>query len=661
MGDCGSNMFSELNWEQRLAQFRLKRHAAFYDDESAVIDAEYSRLDGGKTSATGCGAGNGQDGVGDKAVNDPDLALVIWQPQPDGNTAQEPDADTVGTAMPYEDWYCDETGVYDIRDGKREFICAPLKVINRVQIQKCFYRELKFRDFRGNDVTLLMRERELRGSGLSLAQKLSDRGLEIQPRKDEQMKDYLLACKPGKIADGVQVPGWQDRLGNGLIYVLPDQSIIMPGHLRAQKSLVTMFDYQNDLPQTQGNLKQWIETVAQPACRIKAGILAISAGLAPVLVKFAPEVINFLIHFHGPTTCGKSSLMLVATSIWGSHQDEMKSWNATEKGLLAKAIKSRDHALFLDEMGATQFDPDALTTMLYSLSGGQGRLRSNAAGESIGGDTFRTLAISSGENPLEAGLSNGSQQVSRGTVHRGIDIDLSHAAAELPEQERNSFFKGLRAATQDAYGTAAKAFLTALIERFQDASTLRDYLAREMGDVVADLGVPNENHIMNRALERFALIAIAGELAVDFGLMPLADAKEVRRAISTFARTWYRRASPQAVQTRHLEHVRNFILKSRARFHDSGKSAPPNRVGWYLYHKHLQKGVYAFTVEGLKEAAQERDVQAVAKAIKAAQLLFQNNGRKYQAKVQVPVGTYHQRVDAYAVLEDILSYTPEED
>ena len=661
MVDCGSNLFTELTWEENLTRYGVKREAAFYADDTAVIDGEYARLDGDKTSAMGGGEGNGQEGEGDKAINDPDLALVIWQPQPDGNTAQEPNADTVVTAVPYDDWYCDETGVYDIRDGKREFICAPLKVINRVQIQKCFYRELKFRDFRGNDVTLLMRERELRGSGLSLAQKLSDRGLEIQPRKDEQMKDYLLACKPDKIADGVEVPGWQDRLGNGLIYVMPDQSIIMPGQLRAKTTLVPTFHYDDNQHPSKGDLSEWIETVARPACRINAGILALSVGIAPVLLKFAPEEINFMIHFHGKTTKGKSTLIQIASSIWGLNHKQGSSWNGTEKGLMDKAKQYRDRLLFLDELGAGDMDPQAMSKMVYSLAGGQDRVRSTPGGKAIGGESFRTLVVSSGEFAMEAGMSNGSKQPNRGTVHRCIDIEIRDAAAELLAQERGPFIDGLKQATNDAYGTAGKAFLTKLVERFPDAKSLRDHLRREMGEVLTDFGVPINDPVMKRSLERFALIVVAGELAVDFGLMPLTDAKDVRRTITTFTRAWYGKVSPQAVQTRYLERIRDFILKSRARFQDEGKSAPANRVGWYLYHNRIQKNLYAFTAQGLQEAAQERDIQAVAKALKDAQLLFQNNASKYQARVPVPAGQTHQRVDAYTVLDDILDYSADQD
>ena len=660
MGDCGSNLFTELTWEQRLAQFRLKRHAAFYDDESAVIDAEYSRLDGGKTSATGCGAGNGQDGEGDKAVNDPDLASVIWQPQPDGNTAQEPDADTVGTAVPPFDWYCEETGVYDVRFGKH-FICGPLKVTYQVEINGDYYRQVKYRNFRGKDATMLIAEGDLLGSSKILMKWLANRGLHIAPGKHMELQEYLLACKPGKIADGVQVPGWEDRLGNGLIYVMPDQSIIMPVHLRAKTPLVPTFHYDDNQHPSKGDLSEWIETVARPACRTNAGILALSVGIAPVLLKFAPEEINFMIHFHGKTTKGKSTLIQIASSIWGLNHKQGSSWNGTEKGLLDKAKQYRDRLLFLDELGAGDMDPQAMSKMVYSLAGGQDRLRSTAGGKAIGGESFRTLVVSSGEFALEAGMSNGNKQPNRGTVHRCIDIEIRDAAAELLAPERGPFIDGLKQATNDAYGTAGKAFLTKLVERFPDAKSLSDHLRREMGEVLTDFGVPINDPVMKRSLERFALIVVAGELAVDFGLMPLTDSQDVRRAISTFARAWYGKVSPQAVQTRYLERIRDFILKSRVRFQDEGKSAPANRVGWYLYHNRIQKHVYAFTALGLHEAAQDRDVQAVAKALQDAQLLFQNNAGKYQARVPVPAGRYHQRVDAYTVLDDILDYTADQD
>jgi putative DNA primase/helicase len=345
-------------------------------------------------------------------------------------------------------------------------------------------------------------------------------------------------------------------------------------------------------------------------------------------------------------------MLQVAASVWGNHKQELMVWNGTEKGLLDRAKHYQDRPLFLDELGAGEFTPPALSKLLYSLAGGKGRVRSSSQGKAIGGEAFRTFAISSGEFPIQDFMTGAKQRPNRGTLLRGMDIEIADAAEELPEEQREPFMAKLNQATKTAFGTAAKAFLQGLVEQYPQADDLNQFVVAKVAGILRDFDLPLQDAAIKRGLERFALLAVAGELAVELELLPLGDAKQVHKAIRVYAAAWYQTHSPQSVQQRLIEHIVSFIYSSEKRFQRVAGPSPANRVGWDC----LINGVpcYAFTSDGLKEASNESDVSMVAKLLQGAGLLVQNDPSKLKARL--PKGN---RLYCYAVNKDILSYSDE--
>lgn len=640
-----SNHYVEPISAEKLARYGFQRTDAFFDNkEHEVLEAEYT------SEVTD----------EEKAINDPAMGLVIagpWAQADDTAKAQGQDEEArAEEPSPSLGWVCTEQGVFDGRSGQMDFICAPLKVTQQVVTHGKYYRELRLRNFAGEDMTLQIPEGELHGTSKSLVKLLANHGLYIVPDKGNQLRDYLHASGQMRIAHGVEEPGWLDDIGNGLIYLMPDRKLIMAPQLRVTTSVVPAATFATTPLPVQGTPVTWRTEVAQPACHIKAGILALSLGFAPLLLKFAPEEINFTIHFFGLSTKGKSTLLRIAGSIWGDPKKTLQSWNGTEKGLLDVAKQHRDRPLFLDEIGAGNHSPEELIKMIYSLAGGQSRIRSTASGKVLGGEAFRSLVTSTGEYALYAGMSVRGKQPNRGTLHRGIDIEIVHAAEELPEEARKPYLHRLNIATTTAYGTAAKAFLHGLVGRFQHADQLKEYVIQEVEGVMAEFALPSADPVISRGLSRFALLAVAGELAVQQGLIPLADAKAVRAAIKPFAEAWYRQMSPAATQAKLIDRIASFILKSERRFQPVGKPIPADRVGWVFQSKRSQQTFYAFTKEGLQEAAQERDVLSVAKNLVAYNLLVITEPGKYVSKIPV-YATNESRPRAYLVKGEIINYT----
>lgn len=659
MFGCGTESVTEPTWEAHLARHGFKRADHFYHDDAEVIDVEYTRVTDNDAHR---GGGNGDQGGGQTrdAFDAKDRGLVIrgpWEP-PRDEDAPDVEATWASPEEPPPGWICADDGVYCLTDKGPVKVCGPLKVMRFVETNGQYAREVKLRTLRGEDKTLQIPEGDLQGSGNSLAQFMANRGLDINPKARHLIRDFLYDWRPNTVAHGVVAPGWQELMDKkDLIYVLPDKTVIMPDQLKTTLSLVPNFALQEGA-KANGTLDTWLKTVASPACRLNAGILALSSGFAPVLLKLAPEGINFLINFYGKTSTGKSTMLKLAASIWGPHREEMKTWNGTDKGLMDLAGTHRDRALLLDELGAGGQDPRAMSKLLYGLAGGQGRVRAKATGGVSGGEAFRTLVISSGEFALHTSLNSGRNPPNRGTLHRGIDIEIHDAAAELPQAERGPTITQLTEATDAVYGQAGRAFLTTLVEQFKDADDLKAYLSAQVAEVVKEFGVPRDDEAITRGLRRFALLVVAGELAVQYGLMPLTDPGEVRVAILPFVKAWYERVSLQAIQERYLTRIKDFILKSERRFQLVNGPIPANRAGWIVFVGGVtREKCFAFTEEALLEAAQERDKRPVIKALVEAELLYMNNGGRPKAKI-TPVD---ERLGAYVVKAAILGHSAKQE
>jgi putative DNA primase/helicase len=272
---------------------------------------------------------------------------------------------------------------------------------------------------------------------------------------------YLGACHPSEWCQGISEPGWYENSDNYLIYALPG-SVILPGHIKSNRVMMIphgsgMTASEDDHPQ--GNLADWQQRVSEPACQVKAGILALSAGFASVLVNFAPENINFMLNFHGKSTKGKSTALVLAGSIWGNPASYLQSWNITELALLDLAGNYRDRPLIMDELGEGTHKDTQIVSILYRLASGRPRTRSSAHGSVSQGKHFRTIVLSSGEYSLAQAMRNTGKIPPDGVVHRGLDIEILDAAAELPKAHRGNFITQLTADCRRHYGTAGTAFV----------------------------------------------------------------------------------------------------------------------------------------------------------------------------------------------------------
>ena len=226
---------------------------------------------------------------------------------------------------------------------------------------------------------------------------------------------------------------------------------------------------------------------------------------------------------------------------------------------------------------------------IYSLSSGTGKGRSKRARLSPRPSmTWRTMVLSTGEIRLTDKLAEAHQRARAGQQVRLVDIPadaglgfgafdnggIGHDAKQLTDM--------IKAAAQSDFGTAGPEFLRRLIadgiyESPDDIRTTIDAFQKNCAPKDADGQVL-------RVMDRFGLVAAAGELACDFGIVPWKKGKAMEFAQRCFIAWFESRGGVEAGEVQAaIAQVCLFIEQhgdSRFELIGTADRAVNNRAGW---------------------------------------------------------------------------------
>ncbi|WP_086642589.1 DUF927 domain-containing protein [Acetobacter sp. DsW_063] len=292
-----------------------------------------------------------------------------------------------------------------------------------------------------------------------------------------------------------------------------------------------------------------------------------------------------------------------------------------------------DALLALDELG--QLDPREAGDTAYMLANGAGKARANRTGGARAVSRWRVLFLSTGERTLADLNAEAGRPTKAGQEVRFVDVPadagaglglfeaLHHAdtAGELAEY--------LRAETGRLYGAPFRTFMERLTGRLtaEGLPQLREALRLRVAALSEHYlrNWPDASGQVRSVSRRFAIVALGGELATQFGLAGW-DADTAPELVRVCFEDWLRargttgrREDEQAV-----EQLRDFISRNgEGRFErwvdprvtdapQSGASEPPGerfrtqmRAGWKRWQK-LDDGAtdwqFYLTSAGMKEA-----------------------------------------------------------
>lgn len=161
--------------------------------------------------------------------------------------------------------------------------------------------------------------------------------------------------------------------------------------------------------------------------------------------------------------------------------------------------------------------------MLYALANGVGKTRASRSGLARPTARWRTVALSSGELKTASAMALAGQLIHAGQEVRMLNVPVTnqqHGAWDNlhGHASGSSFTIALKAAAAQNYGHPARRYIEQMTH---DNDMTDDGIAELLDGIKATIGAslpPDCDGQITRALEQFALVAMAGELATNYGI-----------------------------------------------------------------------------------------------------------------------------------------------
>jgi hypothetical protein len=308
-----------------------------------------------------------------------------------------PDMPNVKLKKPYA-WTLNENGIW--QDTKFGPVCAcPVPVIltkrlknvdtGEEKIELAFFRDQKWRTVIANRSTVFNRT-----SLISLA----DRGLPISSESSKHLVRFLqdferenLNALP--LVQSVSRMGW---VGSGTFLPGAENDIVLDVDQGGAASVAAGY-------RQEGNLSEWVYFI-EPVRQYPIARFTLSASFAAPLLKILNQRV-FIVHNWGPSRGGKTASLKAALSVWGDPDEIMASFNATKVGLERLAAFYSDLPLGIDERQVVGDRQGFVESLVYLLGLGKGKARGAKGGGLQAFQSWRTIALTTGEEPLSSGSS----------------------------------------------------------------------------------------------------------------------------------------------------------------------------------------------------------------------------------------------------------------
>ena len=152
-----------------------------------------------------------------------------------------------------------------------------------------------------------------------------------------------------------------------------------------------------------GTLDAWINTMCPHRERDKFRFILAASFAAPLLRIIQQR--TFFVYNWGNSKGGKTAGLKAALSVWGDPERLMVNFNATQVGLERTAAFYCDLPLGIDERQLAGKNQQSLEKIVYMISSGTGKIRGAKSGGLQAISQWRTVALATGEEPLQAETS----------------------------------------------------------------------------------------------------------------------------------------------------------------------------------------------------------------------------------------------------------------
>lgn len=255
---------------------------------------------------------------------------------------------------------------------------------------------------------------------------LADRGCTVTSENAKHVVQYLEALEAENIdiitrADSTGTLGWQT--GGRFLPGYGDDIV-----LDVDPSLLgwAAAYHQN------GTFEKWLELMEPHRQRDKFRFILAAAFAAPLLKILSQRI--FFVYNWGGSKGGKTAALKAALSAWGDPDRLMVNFNATQVALERMAGFYNDLPMGIDERQLAGEKQDALERIVYMIASGTGKARGSKTGGLQALNTWRTVALATGEEPLsrdttQTGVSTRVLEIYGGPFDDEMSASLMHQKA----------------------------------------------------------------------------------------------------------------------------------------------------------------------------------------------------------------------------------------
>jgi uncharacterized protein (DUF927 family) len=498
-------------------------------------------------------------------------AAAEWKPK---RSRAEPDEEDGKFSMT-------ETGLHRRKNRKWEWIAQPFETLSEARdaTSASWGKLIRFTNVDGVTHEVIAGLAALHGDAGQLISSLADRRMDIKGTMVARraLTEYLVSAQSDARATIVHSTGWAE-IGGNRVFVLPNKVIGADSNEKVILSAGAAGPYEQ-----RGMLEDWqggVGAFAKDHLLLRFSIAVALTG--PLLGIGGFE--SGIFHLFGQSSEGKTTCLRTGASVWGSGADGcyIRLWRATSNGLEAHLAGACHAFLPLDEIG--QADGRDLGQSLYMATSGVGKSRMRRDASLRPSYKWRTMILSSGEMPIESRLNEDMRRsrAHAGHLVRAIDIGARRELG-IFDRPHAGFDSGvcvreLTQATSTYYGTAGPEFVRQLIERNVAAEEVRNRIGAFIAGALVN--IKDYHGQAARAAARFGLVALAGELATELGVVSWTEGRSAADALELFKGwlDWRGGAMPYEAQ-QIVAQVRHFIEAGGDSRFDDLDPPPTNKFG----------------------------------------------------------------------------------
>jgi len=505
-----------------------------------------------------------------------------------------------------------------------QWICTPLHVdaITSDGRSNNFGRYLRFKNTNGVWREWAMPMEMHGGSGEELRRELLSMGVEIDPHARNQLSTYLQSQHPKRRMRCAQQVGWCDGS-----FVLPDKVI----GAKASGVIFQSGERTHDEYTIEGTLGGWQQHVAAHAVHNSLLALTLSGAFTGALLERCnAESGGF--HYVGDSSSGKTGLIEAACSVWGG-DNYKRSWRSTANGMEGVAAMFNDGLLALDEI--SECDPRDVGSIVYSLGNGRGKQRASRSGSARDVKRWRCFVLSSGERSIETTMAEGGHRIKAGQNTRLPSLPVARQYGVWDNlcgmESGAALTDAIKRAAKLHCGLAGREFLERLAFDKQDFNAQWERIKS-----LPQFTVEGSEGQAKRVAGRFALVAMAGELATEYGTTGWPEGTAINAAAAAL-KAWLKTCRGNGNNEGHQirERVAAFIER-----HGDGRFSNAviedvhirDRAGWWRDDNGQR--IYLFTSDGMQEALKGFDFKRALDELQASDALPPSEKNGERAKAQ---------------------------